>query len=288
VKYVDRVLHPELRVIDRGAELGKPSCGSLRDTGDLGIDFDEAEIGAPADAAGSDTAIDAVGEAFLLFRQALPIARVRLGDEVEHEGGIDDAARHRAGMGHIAEGAGGIGGHPGECGLQPEYAAERGRNADRAAAIGADMEGAHAEGRGDGRTSARAAGRLALVPGIARHMPERIVGDALPAALGCRGFADEYRARVLEPRRARRILHPGARRIDRGGTPHGGPAPGQAEILDRGRDAIDDAQRLVTHPAGFGNPRLSHSLFRLDEAKGPELGIQRIDAGKRAFDRVHG
>src|ERR1700742_3745597 len=78
--------------------------------------------------------------------------------------------------------------------LEPGEAREAARDADRAAAVGAERERRHA-GRDGGRgAGARSARRLARVPRITRDAVERIVADRLAAELARRGLADQDRA----------------------------------------------------------------------------------------------
>ena len=155
----------------------------------------------------------AIGDA--VIGQAVPVARIRPLAGVEHQRRILDGARHRPDMGDIAERRWRIDRHPAEGRLQPDNAAEGGRDADRAAGIGADRERADAGQHGDGAAAAAAAGRAFEVPRVAGDPAQRRVGHRLPAEFGCRRLAEEYRALAAQPRRDRRILVPVPVRIDR-------------------------------------------------------------------------
>jgi hypothetical protein len=75
-------------------------------------------------------------------------------------------------MGDGAERAQRPGRHPAERGLVPENAGEAGRNADRAAPVGADGKRAHAGGQRCRSAARRASRRLGGIPGIARDAGE--------------------------------------------------------------------------------------------------------------------
>src|SRR5262245_66551064 len=98
--------------------------------------------------------------------------------------------------------------HAAEALLDAEDAGERRGNADGAAAIGADMERAHARCRGNRRAAAAAAGRHLRIPRIAGDAGQRRIGDAFPAALRRRGLAHEHRAALPPPRHPPRPLLP--------------------------------------------------------------------------------
>ena len=127
-----------------------------------------------------------------ISRQGMPVAAVRAAHDGQHEGRVLDRAGHGTEMGHRAEGAQGPGRDTTEGGLEADDAAEAGRHPDRAAAVGADMEGAHAQRRGDRRPAARPAGRPAGVPGVAGDLAQRVVGHRLPAQLRRRGLAEQH------------------------------------------------------------------------------------------------
>ena len=71
-------------------------------------------------------------------------------------------------------------------GLEPDHAAERRRDADRAADVGSGREAGHARCQRCRRAAGGASGAVLEVPGIARDAPEPRVGDRRAAELGRR------------------------------------------------------------------------------------------------------
>src|SRR5262249_37315374 len=121
----------------------------------------------------------AIGDA--VIGQAVPVARIRPLDRVEHPRGIIDGARHRPDMGDIAKGRGWVDRYGAEGRFNAGDAAERGRDADRAAGIGADRERTNAGRQRRGAAATAAAGTALEVPRVAADAGERRVGDRLPA-----------------------------------------------------------------------------------------------------------
>ena len=177
--------------------------------------------------------------------------------------------------------------HAAESGLDAEQARERAGDADRAAAVGAYGERAHAGGNG-GRASARRAPRcLGGVPRVARNPGQGIVANAFPAEFGRRGLAEEDCAVLAQARYHGSIVIPGAVAVGRFRAAQRGPALGVEQVLDRGRHAVDEAFGLAFHPARFGLPRGLQRERRIEVAEGVEYRVQRFDALQhrlRGFD----
>ena len=84
--------------------------------------------------------------------------------------------------------------HSPERRLQPDQAAEAGRDADRAAAVAARRQRDDAAGDRRRRTAGRAARRAVELPRVARHAVQHGAGDVDAAELGRRGLAGEHGA----------------------------------------------------------------------------------------------
>ena len=173
-----------------------------------------------------------------LIRQIEPVAHIGLGDDVQQHRAILNRAAHRTDMRQRAERRQRIGGDAPEARLQSISVREAGRDADGAAAIGAQRQRAETRGERGGGTAGRSARRLGLVPRIARDAGERRIRAALPAIFRRGGFADQDRARFFQPRDRRRIFIPRAFGIDAVRTAPRGPTLGQQQILHRHRHAI--------------------------------------------------
>ena len=152
--------------------------------GDFRVDAGIAQRAAVGDAPAFDAVVESFAVVDIARRRLIPVAHIGACDDVEHERGIGHVARDRALVPQRAGGRMRVHRHDAEGRLESKQSAEAGGNADRAAAIGGDVHGAHAERRGD-RGAAAAAARCELgVPGIDGDAGERAVGHALPAELG--------------------------------------------------------------------------------------------------------
>lgn len=79
---------------------------------------------------------------------ARPVARIGLGQHLEHERQVLDGAGHRPGMGQGAVGTRGPHRHAAVRGFEPGMATEGGGDPDRAATVGAGRQRGHAEDEG--------------------------------------------------------------------------------------------------------------------------------------------
>ena len=191
-------------------------------------------------------------------------------------------------MGDIAEGARRIGRHTAIGRLDPDNAGESRRDADRAAAVGADMQRAHAERRRRRRAAARSARRLRQIPGIAGDARARAVGHALPAEFRRRRFAQQHGAVLEKPRHAWGVFLPGLIGRDGERAAQRRPALRQDEILDRARHAVDQSARFAAHPARLRSPRRLDGARLIDEAECIYGGVVLLDAlerGAHGLDR---
>ena len=180
-----------------------------------------------------------------------------------------------------------ISGDAPEARLQSIGVGETRRDADGAAAIGAQRQRAETRGERGGGTAGRSARRLGLVPRIARDAGERRIRAALPAIFRRGGFADQDRARFFQPRDRRRIFIPRAFGIDAVRTAPRGPPLGQQQILHRHRHAIQRRQRIAFLPALLGGFGLRQRGVRIDQAERIHLAVQRLDAREEPLRDLH-
>ncbi len=191
------------RLVDGCPGLGQAVGRFAHGIGYLPIDGREGIVGPNSDA------------------QALGVGPARLGQRRGGQGGVARSRDHRQGQVEIFSGAGDRPGDhqvdiaqraplgrrrdrtPGRdqppARLQAEDAAGMGRPADRAAKIGAELEGAHAGGDRNRRTARRAAGRARLVPRIVGHAMGRIVALEIAGEDRDVGLADDHRAGSPQP-----------------------------------------------------------------------------------------
>ena len=210
----------------------------------------------------------------------MPVARIGLADDVEHQGCVLDGAGHRADMGDGAEGRQRIGGDAAKRRLQAEDAAEAGRNADRAAAVSAEGQRRIARRRCGGRAARRAARGLGHVPWIAGDAGQGRVGDALPAEFRRGGAPQEHRAAFAQAGDAWRILVPGLIRGYGFGAAQGRPAAHQQQILDESGHAIDRALRFALQPAPFAGPGRVHGFGLADFHHGVERRLVAVRSAR--------
>src|SRR5436190_15303098 len=114
----------------------------------------------------------------------MPIKRVRSCKDSKHARGILDGGGYRAEMCNRAERAERVGGHQPKCRFEAEHAAKRSGNADGAAAVRSEVEGAQPQCRRDRGAPARAAGGFVLVPWVTRDARQGRVADGLPSKFG--------------------------------------------------------------------------------------------------------
>ena len=158
------------------------------------------------------------------------------------------------------------------------------RDADRSAAIGPQLEGAHAEHGGCRRSAGRSTRRLARVPRIAGHAGEGAVGNGLPAEFRHRGFADDDRTVLAKPGDCRRVM----RLRLRGGQSRAEPgrhAGDQDVVLDADRNAVEEPLGHARHPARFGLVGATQRALTIDVAIGVDDAVEALDPFQ---DRAHG
>ena len=193
--------------------------------------------------------------------RAQPVARVGQRQHGQHQGRVLDGPRHRAEVGHRAERRQRPGRHSPEGRLQPDDAAEGGRDADRPAAVRAEVERPHAESRRDRRAAARAAGGAARVPRVARDLAQRVVGHRLPAELGRGGLAEQHRAGLAQPRGRGRVLS-----VRRGTGRRPAAAPGREAAH---QDDVLDRRPARRRAAAAGSPRAQRASDARAAARAP-------------------
>ena len=191
-------------------------------------------------------------------------------------------------MGDIAEDRWRIDRHAAEGRLQADDAAKRGRNADRAAGIGADRERTDAGRHGGGAAAAAAAGGAFDVPRVAGDPAERRVGDRLPAEFGRRGLAEEHRTFTAQPGGDRRILvHSWFGSMVREPKRRGQPRVRTVSLIATGTPSRRPC-RLTFLPARLRGARLGHRALRVIKDEGVEGPFVPFEPAQRLchhFDR---
>ena len=209
-------------------------------------------------------------------RQRRPVPGVGLLEHVHHQRRVGDAHRVRAEVRHGAERRQRVRRHPPEARLQPDVAAERGRDAHRSGTVGADAERAAARRRRPPpcrRTSRRASScgshGLRVIP-----VSAELVSPLQPNS-GRRRLADQHGAGLAQARRRRRVDVPRLVRVDGAAAPPRRPAPGEHEVLDRRRHAVERPDRLAALPAPLARRRRGERLVGGDEAEGVDRRVRR-------------
>ena len=203
---------------------------------------------------------------------------VRLGEHVEHEGHVGDGASHGPGVGQTSVGAHRPVRDPSPRGLDAGHPGERGGDADGAAAVGPQRQGNHAGGQCCRAPTARAPRGARWVPRVAGDSGGRGVGDALPPELGCRRLAQQNRSVAAQGADARRIVGPGAGRVDDRRSLQRRPALGQEDVLDADRNTVEATPRGAGGPPVPGGRGVAERAFRVEMAPGPESRVEAVDA----------
>ena len=199
------VLEPRVLFLHHGAEIGQNLDRRLNQVGDLRVDVGVAQVPRIGDAHSAHTVVEPHAPVAGLVRNGEPIARVRLREDRQQERAVGNRPRDWTVMDGVGKVVRGIHGYATRGGLDAENAREGAWHTDRAPAVTADVECAHARGTRRRGAAARAAGRQIRVPGIPRGARKRAVGDAFPPVFRCRGLAEKHRAVLAHARRGRRI-----------------------------------------------------------------------------------
>ena len=284
------ILPARIDDLDVAAERLEDSRRVLADRQDSRIDRRVAEVGRPRHVEPLHVRVTRLEIRAGFPRQRFAIAVVAAGDDVEHRRRVADGARDRPDVPDVLEAAEhrAIRDAP-ERGLQAVHAAERGRNADRAAAVGSERQRADPARHRRGGAAARAAGRQGRVPRIARDAEERVLGERLVAELRGVGLAKEHRAGRLQAAHRERVVL-GDELLVEPGAAGGREAARREDILDRDGHAMERPDGLALHDGDLrfarGDPRGVGGY----EAEGVERRIDRLEArehGVEHLERLH-
>ena len=173
--------------------------------------------------------------------------------------------------------------HAAEAGLQREDAVPAGRQAHRAADVGAEMERTVARRRRRAGAGAGAAGIPGEVPRVARQRMEGAAARRQHAVVGHGGLGEDDRARLAHPRRGRRI---GRRRhqVGRRGAERHRHALGGDVLLDGDRHAVERALRRARLPALLGRLGGLAGAAEVRRIERLQLRLPRLDAGDHGVD----
>jgi hypothetical protein len=132
-------------------------------------------------------------------------------------------------------------------GLKPVRPAQRGRDADRPAGVGAERDGRHPVGHGGRRAGRRAAGDPRVARDVAavrraRRAEMRVQAEAGKREFAHVGAAHQHRAGPPEPRDGGRIGLRGRRAVEHARAGAGHLARDVEQILHRHRDAGERRQ----------------------------------------------
>ena len=275
----------ELDLLHRRAEIAQHGAGVPGLLGDVGLDGVVAEVRAERDPQSLDAFRD-VAEIVDAAGVGHDIALVGAVGDFEEQRRIADRARQRPEMGDVVEDArDDVHRDAPEAGFQSHQPAVGGRDADRAAHVGAlgDRDTARAD-RG-GRAARGAAGRARQVPGIAGEAPERAFGKAGVGELRRRGLADDDGAGGAQPRDDDRVLvgHPVLQDPRALG---GALALHRREVLDRDRHAVERPVRRAARQAPVGRAGEGERLLAVDEAEAVERLVDLVDARQGVAHRL--
>ncbi len=152
-----------------------------------------------------------------------------------------------------------------------------GRDANRSADVGADLERGE-PGRDRGRrTTRRPAGHVVDVPRVVRRPEELVVGLVVAGPTGDVGLAEHDGAGVLQPRDGRCVLRGdvvgeldrAARRAD---------ALDLDRVLDRDREPVERSAPLAAYGLGVGAVRLGPGPIEVERHHRVDGAVQPVDA----------
>ena len=174
--------------------------------------------------------------------------------------------------------------------LEADDAAERRRNAHRAAGVGADRNLAHAVADGHGRARRRAAGDARAVDRIAGRAEMRICADAGECEFAHVGLGDDHRAGGAQAPHHGRIGRGGRRLLGEDFGAGAGRFAGDIEqVLDADDRAVERPERHAGFRARVGSiGRRPRSVGVDGEAGTRALPVRIGDAGERPFEAVAG
>ena len=273
--------------LDVAAERLEPRRRVRAEIGHFRLDAGVAQVGRPGDGQARDSLVAGGEEGIGGGGQRVPIAIVGAGERVQHQGGIAHRPRHGPGVREgLPSGQTGAGGHAAEGRLEPEDPAERGRDPDRAATIGAEGEGAEPRRHRRPRPAARPAGRARHIPRIARGAKEGVVGDALEPELRRVRLAHDDRAGGAEALHRYRVFlgHVvGEQPRTRGGA----KAPCEDQILDGDGHPVEGAEGLAGKDGDLGGAGGVARLLGGDGAISVQGGVDGGDAVEHGLDHLH-
>ena len=222
-------------------------------------------------------------------RHRRPVARVEAGDHVEQRGRVPHRPRHRPGVRQRPERARRIQRD------QPVRRLERDRAGERRRGCGPIRRRRCRPTTVPCRAPTAAAlppldppAVMVGIPRVAGGAVPRRVGDALPRVLRRRRLAEDDGARLPQPRDARRVLVPRARRVDQRAAAQRRPAAGPQGVLDRGRDAVAGTERLSGVPARLrllGGRERALAIHQHEGVHPVVVGVDRVQRGLGGLDR---
>ena len=217
-------------------------------------------------------------------RQAGIVARIGLGELGHQQRGIAHRAGHRPDRPPEIRR---IDGDAAEAGLQRENAVPRGRQADRAADVGAEMQrpvAGRCRGAGAG---ARASGIPGEVPRVARQRMEGAAARRQHAVVRHGGLGEDDGTRLTHPRRRRRIER-GRHQLGRRRAQRHRHALGGDVLLDGDGHAIQHTLWHALLPALFGGLGGLADASEVRRVKRLDLRLPSLDVLDHGVDDFDG
>ena len=250
----ERQVDPVL--LDDGASVGEIEGSVAADPLDVGVDADAGRVGCIGHAQPTgDAGRGRRREVAALDRRAQRRLETGAGHRLQPQGDVARRARHRpADLQRVPRPAARRRRHQAHRRAQTGHAAERRRDPERAAEVGALGQCDHAGGQGHSAAAGRSTGALGRVPRIAGGAEHLVEGVAAGGELRAVGLADDDRAGTPEPRDHGRVL--GGHVVGEQRRPVGGAHAGhRCDVLDADRQPAQQArclasrQRLVHRPS---------------------------------------
>ena len=272
-------------LLDLGPETGERRNRVGHQARHLGIDARMAEIGTPGDARAPEP-LALAQQGGIVRRwgfEAVMVAGMRAGHDLQHQGRVGDRAGHRPDMAYLVRIADRQVGHAPVARLDAENAAEMARHADRAGAVGALVKRPVARRRPGARARRGRAGVQAVRPGIVRDPGKRALAHPLPSEFRGRRLAERNGAGGRQPVHAWRVL-------GRDGALFGVRAPlGRdvcrvGQVLDRDRHAVQGSERRARHDRSFRLLRRIACAVGRQRGESVDPRFEPLDPGQHRID----
>ena len=215
------------------------------------------------------------------------VAGVVAGDDVHGDSGVFNGAHHGSGVVHgPGEGSQAVAADPSVGGLESDYAAEGGGDADGSAGVAASGDGALAGGRRRAGTAAGTAADQVGVPGVVHVAVVGVLAGGAVGELVHVQLAQKNCARLPEPSGDGAVFG-GHEVVVDAGAGGGADSAGVEQVFESHGNAVEGAAVAPGADVPLGLPRLGQRLVGQQGDEGVEHGLGGADAGEVGFDDLN-